>query len=186
MNIEEHLEEIAGELAKRVDTVSCFQCGTCVAACPISRLTSGELYHPRRIVKATLEGKALALLEEPTLWLCTSCHACLEHCPQKVPVSELVQDLQNLASSIGLAPEDIIAEVENIIETGWALVPSETANKKREELGLPPIPLDARGEKELQTIAQATQLLDRLETIKKHKAANSQLAEESIKEGGGP
>lgn len=176
MNIDEHLEEISSKLAKRVDTKSCFACGTCVAACPVSRLIGSETYHPRRVVKATLEGEATTLLEEPALWLCTSCHACLEHCPQKVPVSELIKDLQNLASSMGITPDDIVAEVENILATGWALAPSDQANKKRTELGLPPIPLDDRGSKDLQTIAKATALLERLEKVKQRKVQEAQVA----------
>ncbi len=183
MDVEERLEEIAEKLAKRVDTKSCFQCGTCVSACPVSRLTNGELYHPRRIVRATLEGEASKLLEQPSLWLCTSCHACLEHCPQKVPVSELVKDLQNLASELGVTPDDIVSEVENIIATGWAIAPSESVNKRRVELGLPPIPLEEQGKKDLQTIAKATELLSRLEKIKERKAA-AEAAVEVIQEGG--
>ena len=174
MNIDEHLEEISSKLAKRVDTKSCFACGTCVAACPVSRLIGSETYHPRRVVKATLEGEAADLLEEPALWLCTSCHACLEHCPQKVPVSELIKDLQNLASSMGITPDDIIAEVENILATGWALAPSEQANKKRTELGLLPVPFEEHGSKDLQKIAKATELLERLEKVKQRKAQEAQ------------
>jgi heterodisulfide reductase subunit C len=93
----------------------------------------------------------------------------LEHCPQKVPVSELIKDLQNLASSLGITPDDIVAEVENIISTGWALAPSEQANRKREELGLAPIPLHNRGGKDLQKIAKATELLERLRKVKQRK-----------------
>ena len=183
MNVDEHLEQISSKLAKRVDTKSCFACGTCVAACPVSRLTGPETYHPRRVVKATLEGEAATLLDEPTLWLCTSCHACLEHCPQKVPVSELIKDLQNLASSMGMTPDDIVAEVENILATGWALAPSDQANKKRAELGLPPVPLDDHGSKDLQKIAKATELLQRLEKVKQRKLDEAE-AEVIAEEGG--
>ncbi len=174
MNVDERLEEIAKNLSKRVDTKSCFACGTCVAACPISRLTGGENYHPRRVVKSTLEGESTTLLEEPALWLCTSCHACLEHCPQKVPVSELIQDLQNLASALGLTPHDIVSEVENILATGWGLGPSEQANKKRVELGLKPISLDERSSKDLQIIGKATELIDRLDKIKQRRLEEAQ------------
>ncbi|MFX1564773.1 MAG: 4Fe-4S dicluster domain-containing protein [Promethearchaeota archaeon] len=183
MNVDEQLEEISAKLAKRVDTKSCFACGTCVAACPVSRLTGPETYHPRRVVKATLEGEAATLLDEPALWLCTSCHACLEHCPQKVPVSELIKDLQNLASSMGITPDDIVAEVENILATGWALAPSAQANKKRVELGLPPIPIDSQGGKDLQKIAKATELLDRLEKVKQRRLQEAQVTA-SAEEGG--
>jgi heterodisulfide reductase subunit C len=183
MNVDEHLEEISSKLAKRVDTKSCFACGTCVAACPVSRLVGSDTYHPRRVVKATLEGEAVDLLEEPALWLCTSCHACLEHCPQKVPVSELIKDLQNIASSLGITPDAIVAEVENILTTGWALAPSDQANKKRAELGLPSIPIDDRGSKDLQKIAKATELLERLEKFKQRKATEEQEVA-AVEEGG--
>ncbi|MFW9934538.1 MAG: 4Fe-4S dicluster domain-containing protein [Candidatus Thorarchaeota archaeon] len=183
MNVDEQLEEISSKLAKRVDTQSCYSCGTCVAACPVSRLVGSDIYHPRRVVKATLEGKAAALLTDTSLWLCTSCHSCLEHCPQKVPVSELIQDLQNIASSMGITPDDIVSEVENILATGWALAPSEQANKKRAELGLPPIPLGDRVGTDLQKIAKTTELLERLEKIKQRKLKEAQAAE--IAEEGG-
>ncbi|MFX1475432.1 MAG: 4Fe-4S dicluster domain-containing protein [Promethearchaeota archaeon] len=166
MNVEQRLQEIAEKLSKRVDTLSCFACGTCVAACPISRATGAEIYHPRRFVRTTIEGQARRLLETPELWLCASCHACLEHCPQKVPVSELILELHNLACSLGLAPKDIAAEVENILASGWALAPSESVNKRREQLGLPPIPLKNRSSKDLVKIAKATELTKRLKQIK--------------------
>ena len=184
MNVEERLELIAEKLAKRVkDMASCFQCGTCVAACPVARQTGGEVYHPRRVVRTTLEGEARELLDQPTLWLCTSCHACLEHCPQKVPVSELIQDLQNLASSMGIAPEEIVSEVENILATGWALAPSDSANKKRQELGLPPVPTEMQGGEDLQVIAGATELLEKLETIKNRQEAEAKAATEVSEKG---
>jgi heterodisulfide reductase subunit C len=112
-------------------------------------------------------------LETPELWLCTSCHACLEHCPQKVPVSELILELHNLACSIGVAPKDIAAEVENILKSGWALAPSESVNKRRGQLGLPPIPLKSRGSKDLRTIAKATELNKRLKRIKERREAEA-------------
>jgi heterodisulfide reductase subunit C len=173
MNVEKRLQEIGEELAKRIDTLSCFACGTCVAACPISRETGAETYHPRRIVRATIEGQARQLLETPELWLCASCHACLEHCPQKVPVSELILELHNLACSLGMAPKDIAAEVENILASGWALAPSASVNKRREQLGLPPIPLKNRGARDLVKIARATELNKRLKRIKERQEAQA-------------
>ncbi len=173
MNVDKRLQEIAEKLSKRIDTLSCYACGTCVAACPISRETGAEIYHPRRFVRATLEGEARQLLEAPELWLCTSCHACLEHCPQKVPVSELILELHNLACSLGIAPKDIATEVENILTSGWALAPSESVNKRREQLGLPPIPLKSRSSKDLVKIAKATELNKRLKRIKERREAQA-------------
>jgi hypothetical protein len=98
-------------------------------------------------------------------------------------VSELIKDLQNLASSMGITPDDIVSEVENILATGWALAPSNQANKKRAELSLPPIPLEGRGGKDLQKIAKATQLLDRLEKVKQRKLQEAHVVA-STEEGG--
>jgi hypothetical protein len=85
---------------------------------------------------------------------------------------------------MGVTPDDIVSEVENIISTGWALAPSDTVNKRRVELGLLPIPLEDQGRKDLQTIAKATELLKRLEKIKERQAADAKAAEEPIEEGG--
>jgi hypothetical protein len=95
----------------------------------------------------------------------------------------LIKDLQNLASSIGIAPDDIVAEVDNILATGWALAPSESANKQRAELGLPAIPLDAQSGKDLQMIAKATDLLKRLEKVKQRKLEESKAS--AVAEEGG-
>jgi heterodisulfide reductase subunit C len=173
MTVEDDLQNIATKLARRIDTRSCFQCGTCVAACPVARLTGGERYHPRHIVRETLEGRARALLEQPMLWLCANCHACLEQCPQRVPVSELVRDLRNLASTLGCTPADLAAEVESILKTGWALPPSDAANQQRSALGLPPLAKADRGSVDLRKIAKATQLETRLKSIRKRQAAET-------------
>jgi hypothetical protein len=84
---------------------------------------------------------------------------------------------------MGVTPDDIVSEVENIIGTGWALAPSESVNKRRVELGLPPIPLEETGKKDLQTIAKATELLSRLAKIKEHQAATKE-AEKAVQMGG--
>lgn len=173
MSVEDQLQVIAKKLARRVDARSCFQCGTCVAACAVARLTGGERYHPRHFVRETLEGRAAALLDQPMLWLCSNCHACLEHCPQRVPVSELVRELRNLASSLGYAPADLAAEVENILATGWALPPSDASNQQRSSMGLSPASNTARSTTDLKKIARATQLEDRLKVIRRRQTTEA-------------
>ena len=173
MSVEDHLQDIARQLARRIDARSCFQCGTCVAACSVARLTGGERYHPRHFVRETLEGRARGLLDQPMLWLCSNCHACLEHCPQRVPVSELVRELRNLAASLGYAPADLVAEVESILATGWALPPNDSANQQRGALGLPPVLNADRSSADLRKIAKATQLDARLKAVRKRQAAET-------------
>jgi heterodisulfide reductase subunit C len=178
MSVEGPLQDIARKLARRIDARSCFQCGTCVAACPVARLTGGERYHPRRFVRETLEGRARALLDQPMLWLCSNCHACLEHCPQRVPVSELVRELRNVACGLGYAPADLATEVESILATGWALPPSDSANEQRRTLGLPPIENADRGSSDLRKIAKTTQLDARLKAIQKRRATETKTADQ--------
>jgi len=174
----ERLAEISSQLAGRVDTRSCYQCGTCVASCPVAQHTGADIYHPRRFIRAILEGQAQVLLEQPEIWLCTSCHACLEHCPQRVPVSELISELRNLASTLGHAPKDLAAEVETILSTGWSIPPTPTSNARRQRLGLPPIQSHNNGA-QLKAIAQSTGLLKLLDRIKQHLQEQEQEGEES-------
>jgi heterodisulfide reductase subunit C len=178
MSVEDRLEEIARELARRLDARSCFQCGTCVAACPVARLTGGERYHPRHFVRETLEGRARGLLSLPMLWLCSNCHACLEHCPQRVPVSELVRELRNLASSLGYAPAELVAEVESILATGWALPPSDSANEQRLTLGLPPISNADRSSADIRKIARITHLDGLLKAIRSRLVVEAKTADQ--------
>jgi heterodisulfide reductase subunit C len=123
----------------------CFQCGTCTSDCPIARFS--DTYRPRRIIRMAHLGLKQKILndaetEKPNnaLWLCASCFTCTDRCPQDVEVASVIRILKNLAAEQGIVPQAFKELGSSILETGYAYRISELRIKKREALGLPPLP----------------------------------------------
>jgi len=116
----------------------CFQCGTCTAGCPVARFS--DTYRPRRILRMTQLGLKGRLLPSDFIWLCTSCFTCVDHCPQDVDVAGIVRTLQNLAVEEGYVPLVYKELASNITRTGLAYRIPELRLKRRERVGLPPLP----------------------------------------------
>jgi len=116
----------------------CFQCGTCTSDCPIARFS--DTYRPRQIIRMTQLGLKNKVLDSETLWLCASCFTCTDRCPQDVEVASVIRVLRNLAAEQGHMPQVFKEECSSILESGYAYRIPELRLKKRESLGLPPLP----------------------------------------------
>jgi heterodisulfide reductase subunit C len=116
----------------------CFQCGTCTSDCPIAKFSDN--YRPRQIIRMTQLGLKERVLSSETLWLCASCFTCTDRCPQDVEVASVIRVLRNLAAEKGYVPQVFKEEGLSILETGYAYKIPELRIKKRESLGLPPLP----------------------------------------------
>jgi heterodisulfide reductase subunit C len=116
----------------------CFQCGTCTSDCPVARFS--ETYRPRQIIRMTQLGLKDRVLNSDTLWLCASCFTCTDRCPQDVEVASVIRVLRNLAAEEGRVPQVFKDQCASILESGYAYKISEMRIKKRESLGLPPLP----------------------------------------------
>ena len=117
----------------------CFQCGTCTADCAIARFT--DFYKPRKIARMVQLGLKDRLVGNDVLWLCTTCHTCVDHCPQGVEVLSIVRALRNLSvKSRGEMPFIFKNFASNILKSGYVYLMPESRVKKREEQGLPPLP----------------------------------------------
>jgi len=123
----------------------CFQCGTCTADCPISRFSG--LYRPRKIARMVQLGLRDRLLSDEALWLCSTCFTCVDHCPQGVEIAGIVRALRNLSvkekGTMPLVSKELAA---SILKTGYAMILGVTGElpesklKRREMMGLPPLP----------------------------------------------
>jgi len=74
----------------------CYQCGTCSAACPISRFIG--TYRPNKI----LELAKLGIRNTPhssAFLFCSACTVCTKGCPQNVRVHEVMHGLKDLADA---------------------------------------------------------------------------------------
>lgn len=114
----------------------CYQCSACVAECPAAQHCAA--FNPREIVLASLLGVAGYLTDKGSpIWQCTTCYKCYERCPQGTHPIEVITALKNIAFEQGNAPEDVAALREAVLTQGTLIAPSDTMQKRRDELSLP-------------------------------------------------
>lgn len=115
----------------------CLACGTCTATCPVREVT--ERYSPRRIIHMVLLGMRQRVLSSDFIWLCSTCYACHERCPQDVRITELMHAIKNVAVLSGHIPQGFRTQVSLLEEHGRLYDITAFENERRTELGLPPI-----------------------------------------------
>ena len=119
-----------------LDVLACMQCGTCTGGCPSGRHTG---LNTRRILRDARKNK-VAVLSDDSLWLCTTCYTCQERCPRGIPITDALLELRRLAVKEGFMLPEHRKISEMVLEYGHAVPLDEETKKKREELGLDPIP----------------------------------------------
>jgi heterodisulfide reductase subunit C len=132
-----------------------------------------EAYEPRHTFVYDLFNAGIEAKE--TLWGCPSCHKCEERCPYDFRPLELVKALKEVAFAAGLAPQEVYAEFDSILNTGGAFPVSSATRRQRAKLGLPELP--DKPVSELAIIAERTGLAERL-------AAARGAQQARMKEGG--
>ncbi len=90
-------EKIAGEAG--VKLYECYQCGKCSAGCPMAE--SYDLM-PRQIVHYMQLGDMDPVLKSKSIWLCASCHTCVERCPHDIDIPVLIEKSRMEAQKRGL------------------------------------------------------------------------------------
>lgn len=143
------------EIARRANIFSCIQCGTCTASCESGRWTALKT---RSIVRKVLLGD-LSALDDPDIWLCTTCYQCYERCPRDVRPTEVIIELRNFAAKRGNMTGPHLKTVEFLMNTGHGVPINDQVKKQREELGLPALPptiykYKLEGETELQKFSE--------------------------------
>ena len=115
----------------------CFQCGVCTGSCPSGRRTA---FRTRQIIRKAILGLRDKVLQDPNLWLCTTCYTCVERCPRGVDPAEVILTLRRLAVQAGyMLPKH--KTVSNLVLKHGHAVPIDDANRKlRTELGLSELP----------------------------------------------
>ncbi|MHA1791021.1 MAG: 4Fe-4S dicluster domain-containing protein [Promethearchaeota archaeon] len=136
----------------------CYQCSTCVNACPIALLRSGKDYNPRKIIIEAMLGLKDKIIKEndPNPWLCSTCQKCVELCPQKVDLTEIFTHLKNEAFNEGNCPDAYVMQAQSVYQTSVAIPYSRPILKRREKLGLPN--LKVAPVEEIQKLLEGTML----------------------------
>ncbi|HIH44248.1 MAG TPA: 4Fe-4S dicluster domain-containing protein [Candidatus Methanoperedenaceae archaeon] len=73
----------------------CFNCTGCTVSCPVNEID--REFNPRKILRQSLLGMRKEVLSSELIWLCSSCYACYEHCPQDVRITEIMGALRTIA-----------------------------------------------------------------------------------------
>lgn len=115
----------------------CFACGICTASCPIREIDEG--YNPRRIIRMVLLGMKKRVLSSDFIWLCSSCYACTERCPQGVKFTNVMNAIKNLAVKQGYVPTPFVQQIDILKRFGRLYEIDEFDNKKRAGFGLPKV-----------------------------------------------
>ncbi|MBN2157661.1 MAG: CoB--CoM heterodisulfide reductase subunit C [Candidatus Lokiarchaeota archaeon] len=116
---------------------ACYQCGTCTGSCPSGRRTA---LRTRAVIRKALLGLD-QVLDDPDIWLCSTCYTCFERCPRQVPVTDIIIKLRNLATQKGriLAPHKSLTHL--LIDTGHGVpINDKKWNDLRESYDLDPVP----------------------------------------------
>lgn len=90
-------EKIAKETG--VNLRECYQCGKCSAGCPMA--DSFDLM-PRQIIHYMQLGDMESVLESKTIWLCASCHTCMERCPHDINIPSIIEKARMEAERRGI------------------------------------------------------------------------------------
>ncbi len=81
--------------------LTCIQCGTCSATCPVSVYMD---HTPRKIIAMTRAGFKHDVLRCFTIWLCASCYACTVDCPRQIKITDLMYTLKRKAIEARVYP----------------------------------------------------------------------------------
>lgn len=73
--------------------LKCFACGACIARCP--EMDVKPEWNARLIIRKALLGLKEEVLSSEFLWICSAHFRCLEKCPQKVNVKEVMNTVRN-------------------------------------------------------------------------------------------
>ena len=92
---------LAAKIAKAagVNPWECYQCGKCSAGCPMAHAMDLQ---SRQIVRCIQLGDMDTLLSSKAIWLCATCHACVDRCPNDINIPGLVENARYEAKARGI------------------------------------------------------------------------------------
>ncbi len=85
---------------KQAKISSCFTCGECSSACPIS--CERSVFDPRSIFRMINLGMIEDLLKSPYIWLCIGCGRCSEVCSQLTDGQRMIDEIKEYAFNNGI------------------------------------------------------------------------------------
>lgn len=124
------------DIARRSNIFACIQCGSCTASCESGRWTALKT---RQIVRKVILGD-LSAINDPDIWLCTTCYQCYERCPRDVRPTDVIIELRNYAAKLGNISPAHRKVIEFLKTAGHGVPINDAVKKQRQELGMEPTP----------------------------------------------
>ncbi|MBU1718150.1 MAG: 4Fe-4S dicluster domain-containing protein [Bacteroidetes bacterium] len=90
-------ENFINEIISTVEgqrVLSCIQCGTCTATCPVNKVFG---HSPRQIFLMVRNGMRQEVLSDLTPWVCASCYKCTVNCPAEIKITEVMYKLKRMS-----------------------------------------------------------------------------------------
>jgi heterodisulfide reductase subunit C2 len=111
----------------------CYQCGTCTGSCPSAPRSS---YRIRLFMRKGVLGLEQEALNDPDLWLCTTCYSCTDRCPRDLAPTDVIMAMRNLAFKVDIVPRNFLKTVQLIYNTGYGVPNNDVNRAARVKLGL--------------------------------------------------
>lgn len=117
----------------------CYQCGTCTAVCPWSRLR-GKALSIRKLIRRAQLGLPDS---EGDIWFCTACDQCEAFCPREVDITKVIRSLRFLAWQRRQTPASLPSILWSMYwnDNPWSQPPSHRSSWTQ-TLGLSPFDPD--------------------------------------------
>ncbi len=129
------MNKLTRELKELGDNVlgNCIQCGECGSVCPVGRV-SPDVSPRKALCRLALDESRSQDREE--LWLCLTCYACDEVCPQGIELVDTLLLVRNHICRRGEIPDTVREMDKSLRKHGTAVPHTAESRKLREELGL--------------------------------------------------
>jgi heterodisulfide reductase subunit C len=104
-----------------------------------------------------------SILEDPDIWLCTTCYNCYDRCPRNLKVTDAIVELRNLASARGFMSDKHRKTVDLFHKYGHAVPINDKVKEIRKVLGLEELPPTIfRYPEEIEELAKCTFLVSNM------------------------
>jgi quinone-modifying oxidoreductase subunit QmoC len=104
--------------------MSCLQCGTCTAACPLNQVSE---YSPRRLLRHIGLGTGTATSVDQPGWDCVTCNACGETCPRGIQITDVIRSVREGQYKQGNVPAKLDLPLADLSTKGnpWGGAPEQ-------------------------------------------------------------
>ncbi|MFH1943260.1 MAG: (Fe-S)-binding protein [bacterium] len=106
------------------DAFKCYQCGTCMGACPWYQVENVDFLTyriPQAVKLGTIlsnEDKDQTAAEVEEIFRCVGCEACVRHCPRGVDLPDIFRAIRRILVEYESIPQELKSVISKVSSTG--------------------------------------------------------------------